>query len=111
MSAGSTTPTTPAPPAQLELDASAPTSVKANDDFKIKVSVGPGAPDGSATVTLYKDGKMTATLGRVNVLNGRGNNNVKVPKSTSHGSYSLRVSFTANGTGHIAKSAGARKIT
>ena len=111
MSAGSAAPTTPAPPAQLELDASAPTSVKAGDDFKIKVSVGPGSPDGSATVTLYKDGKTTATLGRVNVLNGKGNNNLKIQKSTSHGSYSLRVSFTANGTGQIAKSAGAIKVT
>ena len=111
MAVTSPTPTTPAPPAQLELDASAPTSVKANDDFTIKVSVGPGAPDGSATVTLYKDGKTTATLGRVNVLNGKGNNNLKIPKKTSHGSYSLRVSFTANGTGQIVKSAGAIKVT
>lgn len=111
MAVTSPTPTTPAPPAQLELDASAPTSVKANDDFTIKVSVGPGAPDGSATVTLYKDGKTTATLGRVSVLNGKGNNNLKIPKKTSHGSYSLRVSFTANGTGQIVKSAGAIKVT
>jgi hypothetical protein len=111
MSSGSATPTTPVPPALLELVVSAPTSVKADDELKIKVSVGPGSPDGSATVTLYKDGKTTATLGRVNVLNGKGNNNLKIPKSTSHGSYSLRVSFTANGTGQIAKSAGSIKVT
>ncbi|CAB4974528.1 unannotated protein [freshwater metagenome] len=111
MAVNSPTPTTPAPPAQLELDASAPTSVKAGDDFKTKISVGPGSPDGVATVTLYKGGKTTATLGRVNVLNGKGENNLKIPKSTNHGSYSLRVSFTDNATGQIAKSSGAIKVT
>ena len=85
--------------------------MKADDDFKIKISVGPGSPDGVATVTLYKGGKTTATLGKVNVLNGKGENNLKIPKSTDKGSYSLRVSFTDNATDQIAKSSGAIKVT
>ncbi len=108
---GGAVPVTPVPPARLEVVVSAPTSVKAADDFKIKISVGPGSPDGVATVTLYKGGKTTVTLGRVNVLNGKGENNLKIPKSTDKGSYSLRVSFTDNATDQIAKSSGAIKVT
>ena len=90
-----------------------PTAVKADDDFKIKIkiSVGPGSPAGVATVTPYKGGKTTATLGKVNVLNGKGENNLKIPKSTDKGSYSLRVSFIDNATDQIAKSSGAIKVT
>jgi hypothetical protein len=85
--------------------------VNADDDFRIKISSDPGSPDGVATVTPYKGGKTTATLGKVNVLNGKGECNLKIPKSTDKGSYSLRVSFTDNATDQIAKSSGAIKVT
>ena len=111
MPADGSTPATPVPPARLVLDSSAPKSVKASKIFKIKIMVGPGSADGVATVTLYKGGKTKATLGKVNVLNGKGQNNLKVPKSTKRGSYSLRVSFTDNATKQIAKSSGAIEVT